>query len=101
MIGYILSRILRWSVGLFLVAVVAYAMMYYGAGDPIKRMFLDMEAGGVDVDQSTVTNLRAKFGLNGSFPEQFTNYITHLAQGDWGTSIRENRPVWDMVRNRL
>src|SRR4051812_7506154 len=77
MIVYILSRVLRWSVGLFLVAVVSYAMMYYGAGDPIKRMFRDMEAGGVDVDQTTVNNLRAKYGLDQSFPVQFTSYITH------------------------
>lgn len=101
MIPYLLSRILRWSVGLFLVAVVSYAMMYYGAGDPIKRMFRDMEAGGVDVDQSTVDALRAKYGLDQTFATQFTDYITHLVQGDWGKSIRENRAVWDMVRNRL
>jgi len=101
MVTYLLSRILRWSVGLALVAIVSYAMMYYGAGDPIKRMFRDSEAGGIDVDQSTITNLRAKFGLDQSFPAQFSSYITHLVQGDWGSSIRENRPVWDMVRNRL
>jgi ABC-type dipeptide/oligopeptide/nickel transport system permease component len=76
-------------------------MMYYGAGDPIKRMFQDMEAGGVEVDAATMEAIRAAHGLDKSFPEQFTNYITHLLQGDWGTSIRERRPVWDMVRNRL
>jgi peptide/nickel transport system permease protein len=101
MAGYIISRLLRWSVGLFLVAVVSYAMMYYGAGDPIKRMFQDMESGGVDVDAQTLEAIRAAHGLDRSFPEQFYSYITHLLQGDWGTSIRESRPVWDMVRNRL
>jgi ABC-type dipeptide/oligopeptide/nickel transport system permease component len=101
MASYLISRLLRWSVGLALVAVVSYAMMYYGAGDPIKRMFQDMEAGGVEVDAATMEAIRAAHGLDKPFPEQFTNYITHLLQGDWGTSIRERRPVWDMVRNRL
>lgn len=101
MVSYFFSRLLRWSVGLFLVALVSYAMMFYGAGDPIKRMFQDMEGGGVDVDAETIEAIRAARGLDKSFPEQFTSYITNLAQGDWGTSIRENRPVWDMVRNRL
>jgi peptide/nickel transport system permease protein len=101
MVSYIFSRLLRWSVGLALVAFVSYAMMYYGAGDPIKRMFQDAEAGGIDVDQSTIDAIRAARGLDQTFAEQFTSYITHLLQGDWGTSIRENRPVWDMVRNRL
>jgi ABC-type dipeptide/oligopeptide/nickel transport system permease component len=101
MFSYLFSRLLRWSVGLLLVAVVSYAMMYYGAGDPIKRMFQDMESGGVDVDAQTLEAIRAAHGLDEPFPVQFTNYITHLVQGDWGTSIRERRPVWDMVRNRL
>ncbi len=101
MVGYLFSRLLRWSVGLFLVAVVSYAMMYYGAGDPIKRMFQDMESGGIEVDSDTLEAIRARHGLDKPFPEQFASYITHLVQGDWGTSIRENRPVWDMVRNRL
>lgn len=101
MVGYFFSRLMRWSVGLFLVALVSYAMMYYGAGDPIKRMFQDMESGGIEVSDETIEAIRAARGLDKSFPEQFMDYITHLAQGDWGTSIRENRPVWDMVRNRL
>jgi peptide/nickel transport system permease protein len=101
MVAYLLSRLLRWSVGLALVAVVSYAMMYYGAGDPIKRMFQDAESGGIDADKTTMDALRAKYGLDQSFPQQFTSYITHLVQGDWGESIREKRPVWDMVRNRL
>ena len=49
MISYLLSRMIRWTVGLFLVAIISYAMMFYGAGDPIKRMFQDAEGGGIDV----------------------------------------------------
>jgi ABC-type dipeptide/oligopeptide/nickel transport system permease component len=101
MLSYLFSRLLRWSVGLFLVAVVSYAMMYYGAGDPIKRMFQDAEGGGIDVDKTTLEAIRASHGLDQSFPQQFATYFTNLVQGNWGTSIRENRPVWDMVRNRL
>ena len=101
MIPYLLSRIFRWATGLLLVAVVSYAMMFYGAGDPIKRMFLDMEQGGVEVDANALAALRAKHGLDRSFPQQVTTYLSNLVQGDWGTSIRERRPVWDMVRARL
>jgi peptide/nickel transport system permease protein len=101
MIGYLLVRVVRWTVGLLLVALVSYAMMFYGAGDPIKRMFQDMESGGVTLDNVVLEALRAKYGLDKPFWAQFTDYIIHLLEGDWGMSIRENRPVWDMVRNRL
>lgn len=101
MFAYLLSRIVRWTVGLLLVAFVSYAMMYYGAGDPIKRMFQDMEGGGMAVESVVIEALRARYGLDKPFMAQFTDYVAHLFVGDWGTSIRENRPVWDMIRNRL
>lgn len=101
MLAYLLSRIVRWTVGLLLVAFVSYAMMYYGAGDPIKRMFQDMEGGGMAVESIVIEALRARYGLDKPFMAQFTDYMAHLFVGDWGTSIRENRPVWDMIRNRL
>ncbi len=101
MFAYLTSRIARWTIGLLIVAFVSYAMMFYGAGDPIKRMFLDMEGGGVEVDAKTVEVIRAKYGLDKPFPQQFASYLGNLVQGDWGTSIREKRPVWNMVRARL
>lgn len=101
MISYIALRIVRWTVGLLLVAFISYGMMYYGAGDPIKRMFQDMESGGITLENVVLEALRAKYGLDKPFLAQFADYLVRLLEGDWGRSIRENRPVWDMVRNRL
>ena len=32
MLSYLLSRIIRWTTGLFLVLFLSYAMLYYGGG---------------------------------------------------------------------
>lgn len=101
MIGYLISRIIRWTTGLFLVAFVSYAMMFYGAGDPILRMFMDREDGSTVVDEQMLAALRAKYGLDKPFPQQFANYMTKFFQGDFGISIREKRPVVDMVLFKL
>lgn len=101
MAAYLITRIIRWTAGLLLVAFVSYAMMFYGAGDPIRRMFQDMEGGGLEADSAVIQALRAKYGLDKPFLAQFTDYIAHLTEGDWGTSIRERRPVGEMIRNRL
>jgi ABC-type dipeptide/oligopeptide/nickel transport system permease component len=76
-------------------------MMFYGAGDPIKRMFLDQEQGSLVLEENVLAALREKYGLDDPFPQQFTNYIKRLAQGDMGRSIREKRPVSRMVAVRL
>lgn len=99
MIQYLAVRLLRWVTGLLVILFVTYAMMFYGAGDPIKRMFLDQDD--IVADQVALDRLRARYGLDDPLPQQFTNYLLQLAQGDFGQSIREKRPVADMVRSTL
>lgn len=101
MLSYLLSRIIRWTTGLILVLFVSYSMLYYGAGDPIKRMFQDMEQGGVDVDEETLEALREKYGLNDTLGVQFSSYMRNLVRGELGMSIREKRSVTDMVMARI
>ena len=102
MVQYILLRILRWTIGLTIVTFATYAMMYYGAGDPIKRMFIDSDDFD-STDPAVVEALQKKYGLDQPFIIQFRNYVGNLFQGNWGRSIRLNvdRPVWDIVKFRL
>src|SRR5215212_10150909 len=97
-----LIRLIRWMSGLGVILFVTYGMMFYGAGDPIKRMFAD-SAEFRSVDPKVLEALRAKYGLDKPFLEQFGNYVTNLLRGEWGKSIRLNvdRPVWGLVQFRL
>ena len=99
MLLYLLTRIVRSAMGLLLILFVAYAMMFYGAGDPIKRMFLDKDD--MAIDEVALERLRDKYGLDDPFLVQFGNYLGNLAHGNMGVSIREQRPVSDMVRATL
>ncbi len=101
MLAYLTTRFLRWTIGLILVLFVSYAMMFYGAGDPIKRMFLDQEQGSLVLEDDVLEALRKKYGIDQPFPQQFANYLGRLIQGDFGWSIREKRSVNDMVKVRL
>ena len=96
-----MTRLVRWSTGLLLILFVSYAMMFYGAGDPIKRMFLDQEQGSLVLEENVLEALRAKYGLDEPFPSQFRRYVARLLTGDLGFSIREKRPVSRMVSVRL
>ncbi|MCY4146418.1 MAG: ABC transporter permease [Chloroflexi bacterium] len=102
MATFLLIRLLRWSVGLLLILLITYAMMYYGAGDPIRMMFIQGEDFDTE-DEVVMLALRKKYGLDEPFLAQFGNYMNNLLQGDWGRSIRieVDRPVLDIVRFRL
>jgi peptide/nickel transport system permease protein len=44
---------------------------------------------------------RERFGLNESIPVQFVKYLGNIAQGNFGDSIRNKRPVTEIVLERL
>jgi ABC-type dipeptide/oligopeptide/nickel transport system permease component len=98
-LAYFLMRTIRWATGLLLILFLTYTMMYYGGGDPVVRMFLDQDD--AVVDAATLDQVRERYGLNDPLPQQFIHYLGRLAQGDLGYSIREQRPVTEMVQATL
>jgi peptide/nickel transport system permease protein len=102
MTRYLVLRIVRWVTGICIVLFVTYAMMFYGAGDPVRRMYMSSSDSQMWVDERMIEALRKKYGLDKPFPEQFKNYVSGLVVGDWGRTLsQERRPVWDMVRAKL
>jgi peptide/nickel transport system permease protein len=89
-------------IGLALILFITYAMMFYGAGDPIRLMFIQSNEADFS-DPQAMAALRAKYGLDEPFLVQFRNYVVNLFQGDWGLSIRlqADRPVSEIVSFRL
>ena len=102
MASFLFIRLLRWSVGLLLILFVTYGMMYYGAGDPIRMMFIQGEDFDSE-DEVVMMALRKKYGLDEPFLVQFGSYLNNLLHGDWGRSIRlqVDRPVLEIVQFRL
>ncbi len=99
---YLIIRVGRWIASVAIIIFITYAMMFYGAADPIKRMFMSRAESDKWLDQVTIDALREKYGLDKPFPEQLKNYVGRLLVGDWGNSFSEsNRPVLDMVRAKL
>lgn len=104
MARYLGARLLRWIVGIAVILFVTYAMMYYGVGDPILRMYMSSGDSAMWVDQVMIDALREKYGLDKPFPEQFWNYVKGLFRGDWGRALSFEegyRPVLDIVKARL
>lgn len=102
MASLLLVRLMRWAVGLLLILFITYGMMFFGAGDPIRMMFIQSTEADFD-DPQAMNALRAKYGLDDPFLVQFSNYVTNLLQGDWGRSIRlqVDRPVSEIISFRL
>jgi len=97
MLAYILRRFILWVPSVLLVMLAVYALAFYGAGDPIKLIFL-RAPGDVAYDPAKIEAIRDQAGLNRPFIVQFGGYIWNLLQGNFGNSLVSGRSVWSMVK---
>jgi ABC-type dipeptide/oligopeptide/nickel transport system permease component len=96
MLRYVATRFLLWIPSVLIVMLAVYALAYFGAGDPIKLVFL-RAPGDVAYDPARIEAIRESAGLNRPFIEQFASYIFNLVQGNFGNSLTSGRSVWAMV----
>lgn len=90
--SYVLRLIAVWIPTLVLILLVIYALSFYGAGDPIKLIFL-RAPGDVAYDPARIEAIRVSAGLDRPFIEQFVGYLGNLLQGNFGNSLLSGRPV--------
>lgn len=94
MLRYLCKRLLQTILVLFLVMTIVFVILRV-IGDPVKMMitpnstFQDME------------NLRHILGLDESLPIQYVDYIKNIFHGDFGTSYYFDRPVIELIAERL
>ncbi len=77
------------------VATLVFALIHLIPGDPVRTMLGD------SASDESVNELRGKLGLDRPLYQQYGMFLTGLAHGDLGTSLRTNEPVASAIAARL
>jgi peptide/nickel transport system permease protein len=96
MIRFLGGRLLHAIGIVFLVATFTFVLLQLAPGDPLTPV-----GESSFVPRSVVEQQRRTFGLDRPIPEQYARYLASLARGDLGYSVREHRPAWHAIRDRL
>src|SRR5260221_6530954 len=75
----------------FAVSVVTFVISHLIPGDPARMM------AGERASNEVVAHIRAELGLDQPIYLQYLTYVRGLAHGDFGISIRTQRPVIDDI----
>ena len=94
MLAYIIRRVGQSVLVLLVVGLVAFAMFRF-VGDPIDAML------GQERTQADIERLRVVLGLDRPFVVQYWRFLEQAAQGNFGLSYRQGRPVSDILMERL
>ncbi|EDP8629055.1 glutathione ABC transporter permease GsiC [Salmonella bongori] len=95
MLNYILKRLLGLVPTLLIVAVLVFLFVHLLPGDPARLI------AGPEADAQVIDLVREQLGLDRPLYLQFWHYITHVLQGDFGTSMVSRRPVSEEIASRF
>lgn len=85
---YLQSRLLQALLLLWLVSMIAFAILHLAPGGPLSQFLATGTLGPEDVER-----LMAQYGLDRPLPVQYLDWMGNLLQGDWGRSYRDDLPV--------
>ncbi|WP_442596538.1 ABC transporter permease [Neobacillus sp. D3-1R] len=92
---FILRRLIQMIPVLLGVVLVVFLIMQMVPGDPAVLL------AGESASPEQVAQIRHQLGLDRPVIVQYFSYLKDIVSGDFGTSIRSNRPVLDEILVRL
>ena len=92
---YFAGRLGQSVLLVWLVLTITFFLLHLAPGDPMAR-YDDPE-----MDPETVEMMRRQFGLDRSVPEQYARWISNFARGNFGISLRYNRPVSELLASTV
>ncbi len=92
---FIISRILSTLTVVFGVVTLIFLLIHLVPGDPVQAML------GETATPTDLEALRKALGLDQPLLTQWWNYMTHLLQGDLGTSLYSKEPIIDILIERF
>lgn len=94
MVGALITRLIYTVLVVLTAMSIVFALLHL-AGDPADALIPPGS------DPEDVAALRAKFGLDQPLPQQYLDYMRHVARGDFGESWRTGQPAMSLVLERL
>src|SRR5712692_1880889 len=95
MFAYLLRRIAVIIPTLIFVSILIFGLQQLLPGDPALAL------AGEDRDPKVIAFLRAKYHLDQPLPVRYGLWVGGLLHGDLGESIRINRPVLELIVEKL
>ena len=95
MTGYILKRTLQAIPILLGASTLIFFLMHAAPGDPTSIYIRP------DIDPAVIEQMRRNLGLDQPVHVQYVRWLSSFAQGDFGFSFSQKRPIIDIIKDTL
>lgn len=102
MISFLLRRLLLFIPTVVVISIVTFILIQLPPGDYVSAYAAELEASGQQADEALIAALRNRYGLDQPVYVQYFKWIGGiLTRGDFGHSFQWNRPVQDLIWDRI
>ena len=101
MLLLILSRLFWIIPTLVIISIISFAIIQLPPGDYLTSYIAALAESGETVDEEQIEALRMRYALDQPVYVQYFRWIAGMLQGDMGMSFEWNRPVTDLIGERI
>jgi peptide/nickel transport system permease protein len=101
MLAYIGRRLIYSFIMLLLVSFVSFLIIELPPGDFLTQKLEELQARGDRSAEMRIEEYRARYGLDKPLLERYWIWISNFIKGDFGESFEFERPVAELIGQRL
>ena len=101
MLAYIGRRLIYSFIMLILVSFVSFLIIELPPGDFLTQKLQELQARGDRSAEMRIEEYRARYGLDKPLLERYWIWISNFIKGDFGESFEFERPVAELIGQRL
>jgi peptide/nickel transport system permease protein len=101
MAAFIIRRILIMIPTLLIISVISFIIIQLPPGDYLTTLEANLAQTGEQADQAQLEALRVRYGLDKPMHVQYWRWIGGMVRGDFGQSFVYNKPVLELIKQRL
>ncbi|MGH6948486.1 MAG: ABC transporter permease [Kiloniellales bacterium] len=101
MLTYLVRRLLIMIPTLLAISVIVFVIIQLPPGDYLETYMAELQAQGESINSAKIQFLRHQYGLDRPLHEQYGLWVWGLLHGDLGFSFEYQRPVSEVVGDRL
>lgn len=101
MLRYIIRRLIIMVPTLVAISIVAFIIIQLPPGDYLSTVISNAAGRGEEIDPVELARLQKQYGLDQPMLMQYLHWIGGMLTGDWGYSFAFNRPVSELIWERL
>jgi peptide/nickel transport system permease protein len=101
MLSYILRRLGYAAIMLVLVSFVSFLIIELPPGDFLTKKLQDLQARGDRSAEMRIEEYRVRYGLDKPLLDRYWIWASNFIKGDFGESFEFERPVTEILGNRI